>query len=36
MARATILYISDRETFTGLIFAALEAMGYEVVSTSQV
>jgi hypothetical protein len=24
--------ISDRETFTGLIFAALEAMGYEVVS----
>jgi DNA-binding response OmpR family regulator len=33
MARETILYISDRETFTGLIFAALEATGYEVVST---
>ena len=33
MARETILYISDSETFAGLIFAALEATGYEVVST---
>lgn len=33
MARETILYISDRETFTGSIFAALEATGYQVVST---
>ena len=33
MTRETILYISDRETFTGSIFAALEATGYQVVST---
>jgi DNA-binding NtrC family response regulator len=33
MARETILYISDRETFTDLIFAALQATGYEVVCT---
>lgn len=32
MERETILYISDREIFTGLVFAALEATGYEVVS----
>jgi DNA-binding NarL/FixJ family response regulator len=33
MARETILYIPDCETFTDSIFAALEATGYEVVST---
>ena len=33
MARETILYASDAETFSGLVFAALEATGYEVVST---
>jgi DNA-binding response OmpR family regulator len=33
MARQTILYISDCETCTDLIFTALEATGYEVVST---
>lgn len=33
MARETILYISDTVTFSGLVFAALEATGYEVVST---
>jgi DNA-binding NarL/FixJ family response regulator len=33
MARETILYISDCETFTGSVFAALEATGYQVVST---
>jgi DNA-binding NtrC family response regulator len=33
MARQTILYISDCETCADLIFAALEATGYEVVST---
>jgi DNA-binding NarL/FixJ family response regulator len=33
MARETILCISDCEAFTGSIFAALEAMGDEVVST---
>ena len=34
MARETILYIPNSETFTDLIFAALEATGYEVVRTS--
>jgi hypothetical protein len=33
MARETILYISDCETFTGSVFVALEATGYQVVST---
>jgi CheY-like chemotaxis protein len=34
MARETILYVPDSEIFTDLIFAALEATGYEVVRTS--
>jgi hypothetical protein len=33
MARETILYISNCETCPDLIFAALEATGYEVVNT---
>jgi hypothetical protein len=33
MAREAVPYISDRETFSGSIFAGLEAAGYEVVST---